>query len=89
MKHTIAKLLMEVFGSEYVKVTDDSLSHAGHRGTTKVGDSHFSVIVVSPLFEGQSLVKRHQWIYKELKVCFEEGLHALAIDAKTPKEWSV
>ena len=86
MKHEIAKQLMEAFEADYVSVKDDSQLHAGHRGTTKVGDSHFSVSVVSSKFEGFSLVKRHQWIYRELNACFEKGLHALAITAKTPQE---
>jgi len=86
MKHEIAKQLMEVFNAEYVSVTDDSQAHAGHRGTDKVGDSHFTVTIVSGLFEGKSRVARHQWVYRELDACFQKGLHALAITAKTPEE---
>ncbi len=86
MKHEIAKQLMDVFEADYVSVKDDSQSHAGHRGTAKVGDSHFSVTIVSSKFQGVSRVKRHQWVYRELDACFEQGLHALAITAKTPQE---
>ena len=88
MKHEIAKVLMERFEADYVSVRDDSAAHAGHRGARQGGDSHFSVIVVSEKFEGLTLVKRHQAIYKELEGCFGLGLHALAITAKTPKERS-
>lgn len=88
MKHEIAKRLMESFESNYVFVHDDSLAHAGHRGTTKQGDTHFSVVVVSALFGGVTLVKRHQMVFGIFKDLFQEGLHALAITAKTPEEYS-
>lgn len=89
MKHEIAKRLMEFFDSSYVSVHDDSLAHAGHRGTSKVGDTHFNVVVVSSRFEGVSSVKRHQMVYSLFKDLFAEGLHALAITAKTTEEWAL
>ena len=48
---------------------------------------HFEAIVVSPSFEGQSLVKQHQAVMKPLKESFETTVHALALKTFTPEKW--
>ena len=48
---------------------------------------HFEAIVVSPSFEGISLVKQHQLVMKSLKVSFETTVHALALKTFTPEAW--
>ena len=40
---------------------------------------HFEAIVVSPSFEGISLVKQHQLVMKSLKVSFETTVHAFGV----------
>ena len=69
-----------------LEVIDDSAKHAGHAGARPGGQSHFTVTIVSQKFEGLGRVARHRLIYDALGPLFAEGLHALAINAKTPGE---
>lgn len=83
---TITQLLESALKPMILEVIDDSAKHAGHAGAREGGQSHFSVIIVSDKFEGVARVGRHRMIYDALNPLFGEGLHALAITAKTPQE---
>lgn len=49
---------------------------------------HFESIVVSPSFEGITLVKQHQAVMKPLKGAFEtDAVHALRLKTFTPEKW--
>lgn len=50
---------------------------------------HFQGIVISPTFDGLSLVKQHQLVMKALKEAFKEAVHALALKTYTPAQWEV
>jgi len=51
--------------------------------------SKFEATVISDAFEGLSMVKEHQLIYKLLNKQIASGaIHALTIKAYTPEEWS-
>lgn len=67
-----------------LQVNDDSAAHAGHAGARE--GSHFSVVVVSPLFEGKRLLERHRLVYDALRLLVPKGIHALAIQARAPSE---
>lgn len=48
---------------------------------------HFEALIISPLFEGMSLLQRQREVYKIIGKYIQEGtLHALSIKAKTPLE---
>ena len=48
----------------------------------------YEAIVVSPAFEGLSMVKEHQLVYATVNEHIASGaLHALTIKAFTPAEW--
>ena len=49
---------------------------------------HLEAIVISPLFEGLSLLKRQRIVMSALKELFESGLHALALKTYTPEQWN-
>lgn len=83
---TIHAALEAQFHPTSLQVVDDSARHAGHAGAREGGESHFTVKIVSDRFTGQSRVARHRAIYAVLQPFFDGGLHALAIDAKTPGE---
>ena len=52
------------------------------------GLDHFEVLVVSPRFEGKSLVERHQMIQGPLRPAIEDGrIHALSLKTWTPEQW--
>lgn len=50
---------------------------------------NLEAIVISPDFEGMSMVKEHQAVYKLVNEHITSGaLHALSIKAYTPEEWA-
>lgn len=83
---TITQLLETALTPMILEVVDDSAKHAGHAGARPGGQTHFSVTIVSDHFHGKSRVARHRMVYDALNPLFGEGLHALAITAKTPAE---
>lgn len=48
----------------------------------------YEATVISPAFEGLSMLKEHQMVYATVNSQIASGeLHALTIKAFTPKEW--
>ncbi len=48
----------------------------------------YEATVISPEFEGLSMLKEHQLVYKTVNAQIASGeLHALTIRAYTPEEW--
>jgi stress-induced morphogen len=50
-------------------------------------DAHFAAVVVSPAFEGASLVDRHQRVYDALDGHMTEDIHAIELTTYTPDEY--
>ena len=67
-------------------LTDDSEKHRGHGGYNPAGESHFSLMIESPLFAGKSRVDRQRMVYAALGDLMDERVHALAIKARAPGE---
>jgi BolA protein len=65
-------------------VQDDSHLHAGHAGARE--GRHFTVRITSPRFAGLNRVARHRLVYDALRLLMPAGIHALAIEARTPDE---
>ncbi|KAF9613112.1 hypothetical protein IFM89_005591 [Coptis chinensis] len=85
----IKDLLVREFSPIELEVEDISHQHAGHAGVGGAAvETHFNVKIVSKVFEGKSLVKRHRLVYDLLQNELQTGLHALSIVAKTPSEVS-
>ena len=63
---------------------DDSHQHAGHAGAKEGG--HYSLSIVSARFAGLGRVARHRLVYHCLAELMQQGIHALAIDARAPDE---
>ncbi len=86
----IHEKLTAAFAPSVLEVTDDSARHAGHAGAQRadggVGETHFSVRLVSARFEGKSRVERQRLVYAALDAEFKAGLHALSVTALTPAE---
>jgi len=80
--------LREKLAPVHLEVENESHMHSVPAGS----ETHFKVVVVSPLFEGMNAVKRHQLVYGALaeelaKKPVHGGIHALAITSRTPREW--
>jgi stress-induced morphogen len=86
-------VLTAAFAPELLRVTDDSAHHAGHVGAAGgVGQTHYSVLLVSPAFRGVSRVARSRAVHAALAGEFGAvetgGMHALALTLRTPEEHS-
>jgi len=67
-----------------IEVVDDSARHAGHAGAREGG--HFNLRLRSARFVGLARVARHRLVYDALGPLSALGIHALAIDARSPDE---
>lgn len=68
-----------------LEVLDESFQHHGHAGANGTGfGTHFRVRICSPLFIGKPAVLRHRLVYDALQDFIDQGLHALAIEARLP-----
>lgn len=50
-------------------------------------DDHLAAVVVSPAFEGQSLVDQHEMVYDALEGHMTTDIHALELKTYTPGEY--
>jgi len=51
------------------------------------GNSHFRVKMVAESFNGKSLIKRHQAVYRSLDAFLKSGVHALQMELLSVEEW--
>ena len=80
----IERRLRAALQPSLLTLRDDSAQHAGHAGAREGG--HYHVSIVSERFIGRSRVARHQLVYHPLAELMQQGIHALAIDARAPDE---
>lgn len=83
---SIRAKLVEALQPIRLDVVNESDLHAGHRNSPGTGESHFSVLVVSPVFAGKSRVDRHRLVNDTLVAELKGKVHALAIKAYAPGE---
>jgi len=76
--------LIAALAPTHIELIDDSEKHRGHAGHTGAGESHFTLIIESPRFAGQSRVAMQRQIYAALGELMQERVHALAIRASAP-----
>jgi len=50
-------------------------------------DAHFAATVVSPAFEGETLVDQHQQVYDALGEHMTTDIHAIELATYTPDEY--
>ena len=67
------------------QLEDESAAHHGHAGAAS-GAGHFRLRIVSNLFEGLNLVKRHRLVYDSVRDMMNTEIHALAIETLAPSE---
>jgi BolA protein len=83
--------LTAAFSPAVLRVDDDSAHHAGHVGAGGgVGQTHYSVLLVSDAFRGMNRVARSRAVHEALAAEFGAveagGMHALALTLRTPEE---
>ena len=83
----IDKRLRAALDPSHLLVRDDSERHRGHSGYNSAsGESHFTVEIVSPRFQGMSRLQRQRCVNEALADLLVERVHALAIQARAPGE---
>lgn len=80
----IEAALAAALAPERLVIDDDSHLHAGHAGARE--GRHFTVRITSARFDGLSRIARHRLVYDALATLIPQGIHALAIEARSPGE---
>jgi BolA protein len=86
MQAAMRAKLIEALQPTRLDVINESELHAGHRGSPGTGESHFRVLIVSPMFAGKSRLDRHRLVNDTLAAELNGKVHALAIKAYAPGE---
>jgi BolA family transcriptional regulator, general stress-responsive regulator len=84
--HEIEQRLRAALSPTHLVVTNDSARHRGHAGDDGSGESHFTVAIESPRFEGMSRLERQRAVNAALADLLRTRIHALAINARAPGE---
>lgn len=84
--HVIREKLAAALEPIHLDVIDESHLHAGHAGAREGGQSHFRVLIVAGLFEGESRVARQRRVNEILAEELKGPIHALAMKTLTPEE---
>ena len=79
----IEQKLAEDYNPLHLEVINESNNHNVPEGS----ESHFKVVVVSPVFTGKNLLARHRLINSTLAEELNGIIHALAIHTYTEEEW--
>ena len=77
-----AKLVKELTPA-VLEISNESHKHA----VPPNSETHFRVVVVCDRFEALGLVERHRLINSILADELRDGVHALAIQAHSPRQW--
>lgn len=81
----IARKLEEALAPADVQVINQSHLHKGHSGDDGSGESHFKLIVASPVFSGMGRIQRHRLVMGSIREHAAE-IHAISIEAYAPDE---
>ncbi|MBL4821098.1 MAG: BolA/IbaG family iron-sulfur metabolism protein [Gammaproteobacteria bacterium] len=82
IQEVIEEKLNNEFQPVYLVVENESHMHGG-----PATESHFKLTVVSEIFNGMMLIKRHREIYRVLAEELSGDVHALALHTYTPAQW--
>ena len=86
VQQEMEQILSEAFAPTRLEVINDRASHSGHSGDDGSGESHFTIVIESTAFAGQSRLNRQRMVNKSLGDIPGNRVHALAIKATAPGE---
>ena len=73
--------------SEVKKCIEEGIP--GAEAMVTADGSKYNVVVVSPEFEGKTMIAEQKMVYATVNEYIQSGvIHALTIKAYTPKEWA-
>lgn len=79
-------LLREALSPTKLEIINDSAAHSGHSGDDGSGESHFTIVIESPEFDGVSRLQRQRMVNAALGDIPGQRVHALAIKATAPED---
>lgn len=82
----LSQRLRDRFSPQSLEVVNESHLHAGHGHHDGNGETHLRVRIVADAFATMGRVERHRAVNGLAADFFNEGLHALAIEARSPSE---
>ena len=83
VQSTIEEKLANGLNLMHMEVINESSNHNVPPGS----ESHFKLVLVSPQFEGQTLIKRHRLVNELLADELQGQIHALSMHTYTEDEW--
>lgn len=88
MKNRIQDILNALLDKPLITIVDESALHKGHAGNPNhaTENTHLKLKIVSHRFQLMSRLARHRLVNEALSPLFDDGLHALTLDLKTPEE---
>lgn len=86
VQREMEELLRHAFLPSRLDVINDTANHLGHAGDDGSGESHFTVVIESIAFSGQSRVERQRMVNRALGDIPGNRVHALAIKAFSPDD---
>ncbi|KAF8160834.1 bola-like protein-domain-containing protein [Crassisporium funariophilum] len=90
LENAIREKLTTLLQPTSITITNDSWQHRHHTAMREQGggngETHFSLQIVSKVFEKKTTMQRHRMVYSALTDEFGEGLHALTLKTKTEAE---
>lgn len=86
VQQEMKQVLEDTFAPSRLEVINDSAKHSGHSGDDGSGESHFTIVIESAAFAGQSRLNRQRMVNKSLGDIPGNRVHALAIKATAPGE---
>ncbi len=79
----IERKLSDAFEPRHLEVVNESHMHSVPKGS----ESHFKVVMVADVFDGEKLIARHRRVNSVLAAELAHGVHALALHTYTLAEW--
>lgn len=86
-RNRMQQKLTQAFAPIVLEIHDDSASHKGHAGHNPLGESHFSILIVSQAFQSLNQVARHREVYRVLADELKERVHALRLQCLASHEY--
>jgi len=87
IKKSIEEKLTAALAPHALEVINESHKHAGHQPEFDgSGETHFRIRITAAHFNNMSRIERHRTITDLLRQEFDNGLHALAIEAQALEE---
>ena len=84
IKEQIEQKLLDHFAPLHLEVIDESHGHNVPNGA----QTHFRVVLVTPVFVGLNRVQRHKKVYTVLHEELSNLIKALSVLAFDPSEWA-